>query len=104
MKIRKYTKAILASLGLLLAPVLATSCATAEAATDEVYICTGPKAKVYHSTPKCKGLDKCSGKIKKVPKSSTKRRGCKICTHSTKKTATTSHQPITQDYNIIQHQ
>ena len=58
-----------------------TSCMTAEAAQDQsVYICTGPKAKVYHSTPNCKGLNKCSSSIKKVSKSSTKRRGCKKCT------------------------
>lgn len=81
MKTCKKIKATIALIGILLTPVFTVSCATAEAATtEEVYICTGPKAKVYHSTPKCKGLDKCSGTIKKVPKSSTKRRGCKICT------------------------
>ncbi len=49
------------------------------ATSGDVYICTGPKAKVYHSTPRCKGLEKCSGSIKKIPKSSTHRRPCKIC-------------------------
>ena len=58
-----------------------TSCASADAASDKsVYICTGPKAKVYHSTPDCKGLNRCSDTIKKVPKSSPKRKGCRICT------------------------
>lgn len=58
-----------------------TSCATADAATDQyVYICTGPKSKVYHSTPECSGLNRCSGIVKKVLKSSVKRRGCKKCT------------------------
>lgn len=47
----------------------------------KVYICTGPKAKVYHSTPKCKGLNKCSGKVIAVSLESVKekRRACKIC-------------------------
>lgn len=46
-----------------------------------VYICTGPNAKVYHRTPNCKGLNKCSGSIKKVSVSdvSRSRRPCKIC-------------------------
>lgn len=60
-----------------------TSCATTDAAQEEsVYICTGPKAKVYHSTPDCKGLSRCSDTIKKVSKSSTKRKGCRICTEN----------------------
>ena len=46
-----------------------------------VYICTGPKAKVYHITPKCKGLTKCSGDIKKVTLEEIQksRRACKLC-------------------------
>lgn len=46
-----------------------------------VYICTGPNAKVYHRTPNCKGLNKCSGSIKKVSlrEVSRSRRACKIC-------------------------
>lgn len=60
---------------------LLQSCATdAQAAgAGTVYICTGPKAKVYHSTSKCKGLSKCSGEIKKISRSSTDRRGCRMC-------------------------
>lgn len=46
-----------------------------------VYICTGPKAKVYHAIPKCKGLNRCSGEIKAVSLETAKktRRACKIC-------------------------
>ncbi len=60
--------------------VMSSSCVTTEAATGGwVYICTGPKAKVYHSTPNCRGLKKCSGSIKKLPASSVNRRPCKVC-------------------------
>lgn len=57
-----------------------TSCFKSEGATGEtVYICTGPKAKVYHATEDCRGLERCSGEVKAVPKSSTDRRPCRIC-------------------------
>lgn len=46
---------------------------------EVVYICTGPKAKVYHATEDCRGLERCSGEVKAVPKTSTKRRPCRIC-------------------------
>ncbi|WP_301345958.1 MULTISPECIES: hypothetical protein [Muribaculaceae] len=51
-------------------------------ASAMVYICTGPKAKVYHSTSKCKGLKKCSGSVKKITKAEAQkigRRACKVC-------------------------
>lgn len=68
--------------GLLVASSGFSSCVSADAANESgyVYICTGPKAKVYHSTPECSGLKKCSGTVKKVQRSSTKRRGCRKCT------------------------
>lgn len=46
-----------------------------------VYICTGPKAKVYHYDDDCKGLNKCSGSIKAVRLSaiSRYRRACRLC-------------------------
>lgn len=47
-----------------------------------VYICTGPKAEVYHSTPKCSGLNRCSDEVVKVSLSKAKkmgRRACKKC-------------------------
>lgn len=48
---------------------------------DIVYICTGPKAKVYHKYKDCRGLDKCSGSIKEISLDEAKkiRRPCKIC-------------------------
>lgn len=47
----------------------------------EVYICTGPKAKVYHKYKDCKGLRNCSGDIKAVSLEQAKksRRACRIC-------------------------
>lgn len=51
-------------------------------ASERVYICTGPKAKVFHRSRSCKGLKKCSGSIKAVSISDAKsmgRRACKIC-------------------------
>ena len=47
-----------------------------------VYICTGPKSKKYHSTRKCKGLNKCTKDIVEVTKSyavEIGRTACKIC-------------------------
>ncbi len=48
---------------------------------ETVYICTGPKAEVYHSTTKCRGLNRCSGEIKAVSLEKIKksRRACRIC-------------------------
>ena len=39
---------------------------TAKAASESVYICTGPSATKYHSKHNCRGLRKCSCEIKKV--------------------------------------
>jgi len=47
-----------------------------------VYICTGPKAKVYHSVSTCRGMNRCSGDIVSVSITKAKkmgRRECKIC-------------------------
>ena len=47
-----------------------------------VYICTGPKAKVYHRTDRCSGLNRCSGDIVSVSLEKAKqmgRRACKKC-------------------------
>lgn len=70
----------------LLALCLPLTCSTlgysVEQKTQMVYICTGPQAKVYHKTSKCKGLNKCSGSVKQVTigkAQSMKRRACKIC-------------------------
>lgn len=48
----------------------------------KVYICTGPKARVYHKTDECRGLDRCSGDVKSVSLEQAKgmgRRECRIC-------------------------
>lgn len=47
--------------------------------SSTVYICTGPYAKVYHSTLNCRGLSNCSGNIVETSESSTNRRACRIC-------------------------
>ena len=47
-----------------------------------VYICTGPKARKYHSSPNCRGLNRCSGSIKSLSVSAAKSKGftpCRIC-------------------------
>ena len=47
-----------------------------------VYLCTGPRTKVYHKTDRCKGLRRCSGTIKKVDVAYAEkigRRKCKMC-------------------------
>lgn len=60
-------------------------CFTVACNTQEngmVYICTGPKATTYHKTQKCRGLNKCSGRILKVTVKQAKekhRKPCKIC-------------------------
>lgn len=48
---------------------------------DIVYICTGPKAKVYHRSKHCGGLNNCSGTVKAVRLSevSGHRRPCRKC-------------------------
>lgn len=48
----------------------------------QVYICTGPKAKAYHKTDRCRGLNRCSGKVVSVSLEKAKqmgRRPCGIC-------------------------
>lgn len=35
-------------------------------AQDTVYICSGPYAKKYHKTKKCRGLNNCSGVVKEI--------------------------------------
>ncbi|MDY5632498.1 MAG: hypothetical protein SPF56_08435 [Bacteroidaceae bacterium] len=47
-----------------------------------VYICTGPKAAVYHKTMRCSGLNRCSGDVVPLSLSKAKemgRRACKKC-------------------------
>ena len=39
---------------------------TAPNGTKTVYICTGPKAQVYHSSATCRGMSRCSEEIKAI--------------------------------------
>lgn len=45
----------------LLLSFLFAVCGAVSTADSSVYICTGPYATKYHSTPECKGLNRCSG-------------------------------------------
>ena len=50
--------------------------------TQIVYVCTGPKAYVYHSTSDCSGLNRCSASVVSVSLSKAKvmgRRACRKC-------------------------
>lgn len=51
--------------------------------TEYVFVCTGPYAKVWHSSKKCSGLNRCSGEIKRMTKTVAKKNGyerpCKKC-------------------------
>lgn len=70
---------ILSALALILSGQVSTEVKTKEAT---VYICTGPKAKKYHATETCRGLNRCSGSIKQLSVSSARSKGftpCKIC-------------------------
>ena len=52
---------------LLLSLALSAIALSTSSRNDEtVYICTGPKAEVYHSKSNCRGLNRCSGDVKKV--------------------------------------
>lgn len=60
----------------------AIALSTSSSNGETVYICTGPKAEVYHSRTNCRGLNRCSGDVKKVTLSKAiemGRRACKIC-------------------------
>jgi len=59
------------------------SCPTTQAKikTEYVYLCEGPYSKVYHKSPECRGLARCSTRIFKVTLEEAKkenRRPCKI--------------------------
>lgn len=59
-----------------------TDSASVNSANSVVYICTGPKAEVYHKSKDCRGLNRCSGSIKEISLAKAKemgRRACKIC-------------------------
>ena len=69
-------------LTLTLFAILLLSSFTLDNSSSSVYICNGPKAKVYHSINNCRGLNRCSGDIVSVSLAKAKkmgRRECKIC-------------------------
>ena len=69
-------------LTLTLATLLLLSSFSLESSPSTVYICTGPKAKVYHSSSTCRGMNRCSGEVVGVSLAKAKkmgRRECKIC-------------------------
>lgn len=63
---------ILSALTFILSGQVSTEVKTKEAT---VYICTGPKAKKYHATQTCRGLNRCSGSIRQL---SEQRKGKRI--------------------------
>lgn len=65
-------------LSLLCFPLLSMS---VDVPSKIVYICTGSKAKVYHSTKKCRALNKCTGKVRAVSFEKIQKSGkpCKVC-------------------------
>lgn len=66
----------------LLLSFLFAVCGAVSTADSSVYICTGPYATKYHSTPECKGLNRCSGDVVKMSMDKAKESGytaCKIC-------------------------
>ncbi len=64
-------------------PFTAEPIRTNRHATNVAYVCTGPKAYAWHSTPHCKGLNKCQSGIDEVTiayaEGTLHRRPCKIC-------------------------
>ena len=53
-----------------------------KAQATKVYICTGPKAQVFHATTNCSGLSRCSGSIVSLTEAQARakgRRPCKKC-------------------------
>ena len=53
-----------------------------KAQATKVYICTGPKAQVFHATSNCSGLSRCSGSIVSLTEAQARakgRRPCKKC-------------------------
>ena len=50
-----------------------------EVSETYVYICKGPNSKVYHYTPHCRGLRKCSTELEKLTLREAKEKGRKLC-------------------------
>lgn len=61
---------------------ISTGSVSGNSANSVVYICTGPKAEVYHKIARCRGLEHCSDDVVSVSLAKAKemgRRACKIC-------------------------
>ncbi len=53
-----------------------------EIVEDGVFVCTGPKAKRYHSVEDCMGLSKCKGEVVEITIEEAEERGktpCHLC-------------------------
>jgi hypothetical protein len=71
------------ALGFISAPPKSTGMLLNKQTQDSVWICKSSTAYVYHSTPDCRGLDRCTHPIIKVSLYDAihlyGRRPCKIC-------------------------
>lgn len=47
--------------------------------TQYVYLCEGPYSKVYHKSPDCRGLSRCSTRIFKVTLEEAQKEGRRPC-------------------------
>ena len=52
---------------------------TVKAQATKVYICTGPKAQVFHATSNCSGLSRCSGSIVSLTEAQARAKGRRPC-------------------------
>jgi hypothetical protein len=55
------------------------STAPAKTKTEYVYLCEGPYSKVYHKSPECRGLSRCSTRIYKVTLEEAQKEGRRPC-------------------------
>ncbi len=53
--------------------------ASSPTASNDVYICNGPKSKKYHYKEDCRGLNNCSTKIEKISLKAAKEKGRTLC-------------------------
>ncbi len=77
-------KKLLLSLSTMLLLLLPVNGFTSQVQTKEqtVFICTGGKSKKFHATPKCRGLNRCSGRIIEITIEKAESKGrtpCRIC-------------------------
>lgn len=68
-------KALLVTIGLIIGVFITPQMCE----TENVYICTSPKAYAYHKNENCKFLKRCSYEIKAISIEDAKRKGYKPC-------------------------